>query len=42
MNKITINGQTFNVQGNNISVIGNSIVVDGVTIQTELNGIVEI
>lgn len=25
MNKITINGQTFNVQGNNISVVGNSI-----------------
>jgi len=42
MNKITINGQTFNVQGNNISVVGNSITVDGVTSQSELNGIVEI
>ena len=42
MNKITINGQTFNVSGSNISVNGSSITVDGVTIQSELNGIVEI
>jgi hypothetical protein len=42
MNRITINGQTFEVQGKNISVNGNSIIVDGITIQTELSGIVEI
>lgn len=42
MNRITINGNTFEVSGNNISVSGNSIIVDGITIQSNLNGIVEI
>lgn len=42
MNTIIINGKKFDVNGNNISVVGNSISVDGITIQGDLNGIVEI
>ena len=42
MNRIIINGKSFDVSGNNISISGNSITVDGITIQGDLNGIVEI
>ena len=42
MNRIIINGQSFDVQGRNISGKGNSIIVDGITIQSDLNGIVEV
>lgn len=42
MNKITINGKAFNVSGKNISVNNNSIIVDGVLVQSDLSGIVEV
>lgn len=42
MNRITINGETFIVEGNNVSVSGNSVIVNGKVIKGELNGIVKI
>lgn len=42
MNKITINGVTFDAKGRNISIIGDSVTVDGVVIQNGLAGITTI
>jgi hypothetical protein len=42
MNQITINGKTYKVKGKNISVNNNSIIVDGVLVQSDLSGIVEV
>ena len=41
-NKITINGETITVKGNNISVINGKVIVDGVTIKEGLSGEVKI
>jgi hypothetical protein len=37
MNKITVNGKTIEVSGNNISVINNKIFVDGKEISDEIS-----
>lgn len=42
MNTITINGRSFSVKGNNISVINNKVIVDGVTLEDGLSGIIEV
>ncbi len=42
MNKITINGKTYNVPGGNISVQNNIVYVDGKKIEEGLSGIVEV
>lgn len=42
MNTIIINGQKIQTNGKNISVINDTIYVDGVTIQSNLSGIVEV
>jgi cytoskeletal protein CcmA (bactofilin family) len=42
MNKITINGKTFSVQGNNITLNGDSIQVDGKVIESGLSGEVKV
>jgi len=42
MNRITINGETFIVEGNNVSVSGNKIRVDGKVIKGELEGVVKV
>jgi len=42
MNRITINGETFIVDGNNVSVSGNKIKVNDKVIKGELEGIVKV
>lgn len=42
MSVITVNGKTYNVQGNNITVNGDSIKVDGKTIESGLSGEVKV
>lgn len=42
MNKITINGITFEVQGNNISIHNGTVKVDGVEVKGGLSGRVDI
>lgn len=42
MNKITINGITIEVSGNNVSIINGELKVDGVSIKTGLSGNVNI
>jgi hypothetical protein len=41
-NKITINGKTYDVSGNNIVVKNDTVYVDGVIVQSGLSGIVKI
>lgn len=38
MNKITINGKTFEVYGNNIKIINDKVIVDGVVVTEGLSG----
>ncbi|MGG1659557.1 hypothetical protein [Brevibacillus sp. NRS-1366] len=42
MNTITINGQSIQVSGRNISIVNNSVIVDGVVVQSGLSGIVKV
>ena len=42
MNRITINGKVIEVEGHNISIIGDSIIVNGVTIEKGLSGVVDV
>ena len=41
-NRISINGQSFDVFGRNVQVSGNTVYVDGVEVACELEGIVKI
>lgn len=42
MNKITINGKTYEVYGNNIKIMNDKVIVDGVVISEGLTGEVTI
>lgn len=42
MNRITINGETFIVDGKNINVSGSKVIVDGKVVKGDLEGIVKI
>jgi hypothetical protein len=42
MNNIIINGQSYSVQGNNITITNNQVIVDGTAIQSNLSGITEV
>lgn len=41
-NTIIINGKKFAVSGNNVQIGNGTVIVDGVVVQGELNGIVEV
>lgn len=42
MNSITINGETFIVDGKNVNISGNKVIVDGKVVKNGLEGIVKI
>lgn len=42
MNKITVNGKTYETEGKNISVINGVVTVDGKQVGGEVSGVVEI
>ena len=42
MNRITINGTTFEIEGNNISIQNGTVKVNGVEVKSKLSGKVDI